>query len=93
MPMLLPAIANSSCLSFKILPECHLPYDILPESTGLEFLSCPSLTCRHLFMMLYSLPATFCIRLNFFLMYLYASPKKELVIFLTPSTGLGCLVK
>lgn len=39
-------IANSFCLFFKILPKCHLLYDILLESTRQEFLSCLSLTCK-----------------------------------------------
>ena len=44
MAVILPAIVNSSCVSIKALPESHLLYEILPESTGQECLSCPSLT-------------------------------------------------
>lgn len=66
MDMLLPEIVNSSCISFKSLPEYHLFYEILPESTGQEFLSCPSLTCKQftrdvtlLTMLLFALYQTF----------------------------------
>lgn len=44
--MLLPEIVNSFCRYFKILPEYHLFCEILPESTGQEFISRPSLTCK-----------------------------------------------
>lgn len=59
--MLLPEIVNSSCISFKILPEYHLFYEILPESSRQEFLSRPSLTCKHFThaMMLHSWPSYF----------------------------------
>lgn len=63
--MLLPEIVNSSCISFKILPEYHLFYEILPESTGQEFLS-PFTDFQTIYSWCYTAyHSTFCIISNF----------------------------
>lgn len=77
-------------MSFKILPEYHLSYEILSESTGQEFLSRPSLTFKQftqdvtlLAMLCFALYQTF-----FFNVSKSFTNNRRLLIFLAPCIGL-----